>query len=94
MIKSYPFRGNFQAEQHHAAFDRCDTFIPPAELKKNPMFVDEYPMTPITAKTHDEHFAVNCRAVALTMKEFARRRIDLKVNWGRIINISTDGAYA
>jgi len=79
---------------NNAAFDRCDTFIPPDELKKNPLFVDAFPMTPITAETHDEHFAVNSRAVALMMKEFAERHITRKAGWGRIINISTDGAYA
>jgi 3-oxoacyl-[acyl-carrier protein] reductase len=79
---------------NNAAFDRCDTFIPPDELKKNPMFVDEYPMTPITAGTHDEHFAVNSRATVLMMKEFAGRHVARKAQWGRIINMSTDGAYA
>jgi 3-oxoacyl-[acyl-carrier protein] reductase len=79
---------------NNAAFDRCDTFIPPDELKKNPMFVDEYPMTPITAGTHDEHFAVNSRATVLMMKEFAGRHVARKAKWGRIINMSTDGAYA
>jgi 3-oxoacyl-[acyl-carrier protein] reductase len=79
---------------NNAAFDRCDTFVPPDELKKNPMFVDEYPMTPISASTHDEHFAVNSRATAMMMKEFAGRHIGRKAKWGRIINISTDGAYA
>jgi 3-oxoacyl-[acyl-carrier protein] reductase len=79
---------------NNAAFDKCDTFIPPDELKKSPMFVDAFPMTPITAETHDEHFAVNSRAVALMMKEFAKRHIVRNAKWGRIINISTDGAYA
>jgi 3-oxoacyl-[acyl-carrier protein] reductase len=46
----------------------------------------------LTAESHDEHFAVNCRAVALLMAEFARRQIARNADWGRIINISTDGA--
>ncbi|MBO0780330.1 MAG: SDR family oxidoreductase, partial [Ktedonobacteraceae bacterium] len=41
---------------------------------------------------HDRHFAVNSRAVALMMVEFARRHIARGAHWGRIINISTDGA--
>ena len=49
-------------------------------------------MTTITAKSHDEHFAVNSRAVALMMAEFTRRHIERGAKWGRIINISTDGA--
>lgn len=79
---------------NNAAHDRCDTFMPPDELEKNPLFVDEYPMTTISPDSHDEHFAVNTRAVALLIKEFAQRHIARKASWGRIINISTDGAYA
>ena len=79
---------------NNAAHDRCDTFIPPDELEKNPLFVGEYPMITITPDSHDEHFAVNTRAVALLIKEFAQRHIARKATWGRIINISTDGAYA
>ena len=79
---------------NNAAHDRCDTFIPPSELKKNPLFVGEYPLTTITADSHDEHFAVNTRAVALLMKEHSQRHIARKASWGRIINISTDGAFA
>jgi 3-oxoacyl-[acyl-carrier protein] reductase len=77
---------------NNAAYDKCDMFIPQSELRKNPLFVDEYPMTTITACSHDEHFAVNSRAVALMMAEFGRRHIERKARWGRIINISTDGA--
>jgi len=40
-----------------------------------------------------KHFAVNSRAVALMMEEYAKRYISRKANWGRIINISSDGAY-
>jgi 3-oxoacyl-[acyl-carrier protein] reductase len=79
---------------NNAAHDRCDTFIPQEELKKNPMFLGEYPMRSLTADSVDEHFAVNTRAVALLMEEFARRNIKRNSRWGRIINISTDGAYA
>ncbi len=79
---------------NNAAHDRCDTFIPPDELKKDLLFVREYPMTILTSETHDEHFAVNTRAVALLIKEFAQRHTARKSSWGRIINISTDGAYA
>jgi 3-oxoacyl-[acyl-carrier protein] reductase len=78
---------------NNAAFDNFDTFIPETELKKNPFFSGEYKMMSITPKSHDEHFAVNSRAVALIMGEFAKRHIENKNDWGRIINISTDGAY-
>jgi len=79
---------------NNAAHDRFDTFIPPDELEKNPLFAGEYPMTTISPDSHDEHFAVNTRAVALLIKEFAQRHIARKSTWGRVINISTDGAYA
>ena len=51
-----------------------------------------YAPTFITAASHDAHFAVNSRAVALMMAEFARRLIEQGKHWGRIINISTDGS--
>jgi 3-oxoacyl-[acyl-carrier protein] reductase len=79
---------------NNAAFDQLDSFISEKELEKNPMFVSEYPMKTITADSADRHFAVNSRAVALLMSEFARRHLKRKAEWGRIINISTDGAYA
>ncbi len=79
---------------NNAAHDRCDTFIPPSEFEKEPLFLGEYPMRTISAESHDEHFAVNTRAVALMMEEYARHHISRKAAWGRIVNISTDGAYA
>lgn len=79
---------------NNAAHDRCDTFVPQSEREKDPLFLGEYPMRTISAESHDEHFAVNSRAVVLIMEEFARRHIARKAAWGRIINISTDGAYA
>lgn len=46
----------------------------------------------ITPESHDRHFAVNSRAVALMMAEHARRHVERNQRWGRIINVSTDGA--
>lgn len=46
----------------------------------------------VDAASHDRHFAVNSRAVALTMAEFARRHVLRGAIWGRIVNISTEGA--
>ncbi|UCC68496.1 MAG: SDR family oxidoreductase [Armatimonadota bacterium] len=43
----------------------------------------------VTAEGIDRHFAVNTRAVALMMAEFARRHISRSARWGRIVNIST-----
>jgi 3-oxoacyl-[acyl-carrier protein] reductase len=45
-------------------------------------------------ESNDRQFAVNSRAVALMMAEYARRHIEHGKHWGRIINISTDGAPA
>jgi 3-oxoacyl-[acyl-carrier protein] reductase len=86
--------GNVSILVNNAAFDQLDTFIPEKELVKDPMFAGEYPMKTITADSADKHFAVNSRAVALLMSEFAQRHVKKKADWGRIINISTDGAYA
>lgn len=79
---------------NNAAHDRFDTFVPQDELEKDPLFLGEYPIYPVSSSSHDEHFAVNTRAVVLMMSEFSRRLIKRKSKWGRIINISTDGAYA
>ena len=77
---------------NNAAFDRPDTFLPKKEREKNPLFVNEYSLRTITSDSHDEHFSVNSRGVALMMAEYAKRHIENDFKWGRIINISTDGA--
>jgi 3-oxoacyl-[acyl-carrier protein] reductase len=78
---------------NNAAYSRCDTFIPEDVLKQEPQFVDQFPKETISAQSHDKIFAVNSRAVALIMAEFAKRYIARKATWGRIINISSDGAF-
>lgn len=78
---------------NNAAYSRCDTFIPEDVLKSEPQFVDQFPKETISAQSHDKSFAVNSRAVALMMAEFAKRYIARKATWGRIINISSDGAF-
>ena len=73
---------------------RCDpdTFVPETQLGPDARAVDAFPMSTITADAHDRHFAVNSRAVALMMAEYARRHVARGARWGRIINVSTDGA--
>ena len=71
---------------NNAAHWESDTFIPQSQL--------ELGKFSITAESHDKHFAVNSRAVALMMAEYARRHIERGARWGRIINVSTDGASA
>jgi 3-oxoacyl-[acyl-carrier protein] reductase len=77
---------------NNADHDQPDTFLPTAERPAAGLFGGEYPLTTISARSHDEHFAVNCRAVALLTAEFARRHIVRKASWGRVVTISTDGA--
>ncbi len=74
--------------------DHCeqDTFIPGSLAGSETLAPDGFPTYTITKEYHDRHFAVNSRAVALMMAEYARRRIERAIHWGRIINISTDGA--
>lgn len=71
---------------NNAAHWESDTFIPQSQLGLGKFS--------ITAESHDKHFAVNSRAVALMMAEYAHRHVDRGASWGRIINVSTDGASA
>jgi 3-oxoacyl-[acyl-carrier protein] reductase len=79
---------------NNAAHCQPDTFIP----SKSPAQGDRIlgglgsPMGTLTAQSHDRHFAVNSRAPALMMAEFTRRHIARGGKWGRIVNVSTDGA--
>lgn len=77
---------------HNADHDQPDTFLPAEEIPASGLFGGEYPLTTVSARSHDEHFAVNCRAAALLIAEYAKRIIARKAGWGRIVNISTDGA--
>ncbi|UCG59553.1 MAG: SDR family oxidoreductase [Phycisphaerales bacterium] len=77
---------------NNAAYSSCDTFVPESELQEQPLFADQFPKVTVTAESHDRHFDVNSRAVALMMAEFAKRHIARKATRGRIINISSDGA--
>jgi 3-oxoacyl-[acyl-carrier protein] reductase len=72
----------------------ADTFLPPSVLKPDDRAAGGLRMQALTAESHDQHFAVNSRAVALMMAEYARRYVERSARWGRIINISTDGASA
>jgi 3-oxoacyl-[acyl-carrier protein] reductase len=76
---------------HSAAYSGQDSIAPVVAGTR-----DRYdrPLAAITAQSHDDHFAVNSRAAALLMAEFARRHVARGAQWGRIITISTDGASA
>ena len=77
---------------NNAAYCVPDTFIPVLQLSADVRAAGGAVLAPITAESHDRHFAVNSRAVALMIAEFARRHVARGATWGRIINISTDGA--
>jgi 3-oxoacyl-[acyl-carrier protein] reductase len=76
---------------NNAAAWEADTFVPPA-IRDAQAWPPPDLMGYLSAESIDKHFAVNARASALMMAEFARRHIARKAVWGRIVNISTDGA--
>jgi 3-oxoacyl-[acyl-carrier protein] reductase len=74
---------------NNAASWEADTFIPSTSETRDRI---DRALHTITAYSHDHHFAVNSRATALMMAEYARRHVARDARWGRIINASTDGA--
>jgi 3-oxoacyl-[acyl-carrier protein] reductase len=79
---------------NNAAYWEADTFIPPNNKLQNEL-VEKWSSKPgtITKDSFDRLFAVNTKAPVLMIKEFASRYINKNLKWGRIVNISTDGAY-
>jgi 3-oxoacyl-[acyl-carrier protein] reductase len=77
---------------NNAAHWESDTFRPAALTPAAEEPVPWSRPVSITAESHDRHFAVNSRAVAMMMAELARRYAERGADWGRIINVSTDGA--
>lgn len=79
---------------NNAAHWEADTFIP-SEHDVETWHRDVFGEGPqrVSPHTHDRLSAVNTRAVSLLMAEFARRHVARQSNWGRIINVSTDGAF-
>lgn len=79
---------------NNAAHWEGDTFIPSNSDWRNKL-VELWTKRPdtITAGSFDRLFTVNTRAAALLMAEFVRRHRERRANWGRIINVSTAGAY-
>jgi len=78
---------------NNAAYWECDTFVPSgAELENKLVELWTDGPKDITAGSFDRSFAVNTRAPALVMAEFARRHIARRARWGRIVNVSTAGA--
>jgi 3-oxoacyl-[acyl-carrier protein] reductase len=79
---------------NNAAEYIADTFLPHGILREKTKVWEEGPTTStIDEASHDRHFAVNSRAVAILMSKFAGRIIEKQKRWGRIINISADCAW-
>jgi 3-oxoacyl-[acyl-carrier protein] reductase len=79
---------------NNAAEYLADTFIPSDTAGEMGELWEAGPsISTIDVETHDRHFTVNSRAVAMLMAAFARRIIERKADWGRIINISADCAW-
>ena len=78
---------------NNAAHWEADTFIPPAAEPSNRL-VELWSGRPAStsATMFDRLFSVNTRAPMLLIAEFARRHIAHSAVWGRIVNVSTDGA--
>jgi len=79
---------------NNAAHSEVDTFVPAGKSLRNTL-VELFAARrdPVSAESFDRSFAVNTRAVALLMAEFARRHVARGAAWGRVVNVSTAGAY-
>jgi len=77
---------------NNAADYQADTFVPsqPLEEEEQTVWAEGPVKSTITAESHDRHFAVNTRAAALMMAEFAKRHTERQKRWGRIVNVSAD----
>ncbi len=72
----------------------ADTFLPsPASDEDAQVWEGGPAIATIDAESHDRNFAVSSRAAAVLTARFARRVIERKANWGRIVNISADCAW-
>jgi len=76
---------------NNADYCLADTFLPKSEYEQK-VTPSGYGLSAFTSESFNAHFTVNCRATALMMAEFARRRIERRLHGGRIINVTTDGS--
>lgn len=88
-----------------ALFDAAEAALGPVEILINnadawvgdtflPGAADRFGrgLGPVSAETFDRSFAVNSRAPALLIGEFARRHRARGASWGRIVGLTTGGA--
>ncbi|MFI6299121.1 SDR family NAD(P)-dependent oxidoreductase [Nonomuraea sp. NPDC050790] len=91
-------------EAPRGLFDQAEAALGPVEILVNnatgwigdtfaPRATDPLgrPLTMVDAATHDRQFAVDARAVALLIAEFARRHVARGASWGRIIGLTSGG---
>ena len=78
--------GSVEILVNNAAYSVPDTFVPAG---RDSFYRDSVPIGPGTL---DAHYAVNTRAPAILMAELHRRHLTRESEWGRVINVSTDGA--
>jgi 3-oxoacyl-[acyl-carrier protein] reductase len=80
---------------NNAADYEADSFLPRSLQDRGEAFLwEQGPMTsPISAASHDRHFAVNSRAAALMMSEYVLRYVDRGGSWGCIVNVSADCSW-
>lgn len=81
-----------RAEQIPSLFDTVEKAFGQVDILVNNAAHCLYPDNVLDTNVEriDRHFAINTRAVVLTMQEFGNRHIRTRRTWGRIINISTD----
>ncbi|MCK2214873.1 SDR family oxidoreductase [Actinomadura sp. ATCC 31491] len=51
------------------------------------------PLRPVDAETFERQFAVDVRASALLIAEFARRHVGRGASWGRVIGLTSEGPH-
>ena len=87
--------GHIEILVNNAAYYLADTFLPQIVMKDDDLELwEDGPLkSTITVESHGRHFAINTRAVALLIAEFARRHINHERRWGRIINVSADCSW-
>jgi len=79
---------------NNAAEYFADTFLPTnASGEEAELWEGGPTISTIDVASHDLHFAVNSRAVAILMSKFAGGIIERRRGWGRIVNISADCAW-
>jgi 3-oxoacyl-[acyl-carrier protein] reductase len=78
---------------NNASHWTADTFLP-ADLGTKAASGRSWPppSETVSIETHDRHFAVNSRATALLLAEYARRYLARGATWGRVVGLTTGGA--